>query len=282
MTATRRAFLAGLPALTLLPLLARAEGPLRFGIVPYLTPRRLVALYRPAAALFERVLQQPVEISSAPGYASHFERLSRGEYDLVADSLPIARIAVRELGHIPLARTRTPLRPVLVRAVDHPLDGVGALRGGAVAVSDRLAALTLIGLRYLRDKGLTPGRDVQVVVAGTHANAFNRLLAGEAQAAVVSRTAIRQMEPALVERTVVMAELPAALSAVVYHAAPRLVRDAPQLSGAMLEFAAKTPEGRSFIAELGHEGLLPCGPELAGADPLVTEFYRQLAVHDGR
>lgn len=281
MTFSRRTFLAGLPALWMLPALA-AEGPVRFGIIPYLTPRRLVTLYRPISALFERTLGRPVELSSAPGYASHVERLRAGEYDLAADSLPIARIAVRELGHLPLARTRVPLQPVLVAAQARPLSGIGALRGGTVVVSDRLAALTLIGLRYLRDQGLVPGRDVRIVVAGTHANAFNRLLAGEADAAVVSRTAIRQTEPALVERTTVVAELPAALAAVVYHAAPRLAAAVPRLIDAMIEFSEHTPEGRAFIADLGHEGLLRAGAELAAADPLVTEFYRQVAAGDER
>ena len=280
MTLSRRDFLALLPMLPALA--AAADAPLRLGIVPYLTPRRLVTLYRPLNALLERTLERPVVISSAPSYASHLERLRAGEYDVTADSLPIARIATRELGHVALARTRVALLPVLVRAADRPLANVAALRGGTVVVSDRLAALTLIGLRYLRDHGLAPGQDVRVVSAGTHANAFNRLLAGEADAAVVSRTAIRQLEPALVERTAIMAELPSALAAVVYHVAPRLAVEAGRLSEAMLEFAERSPEGRAFIGELGHVGLLPVGGELAAADPLVVEFYHQLALREER
>jgi len=282
MTYSRRTFLAGLPALWMLPALAAVEAPVRFGIVPYLTPRRLVTLYRPMSGLVERTLGRPVELSSAPGYASHLERLRAGEYDLAADSLPIARIAERELGHLPLARTRVPLQPVLIAARARPLARTAALRGGSVVVSDRLAALTLIGFRYLRDQGLVPGRDVRIVVAGTHANAFSRLLAGEADAAVVSRTAMRQTAPALVERTMVVTELPAALAAVVYHAAPRLAAEAPRLAAAMIDFAENTPEGRTFIGDLGHGGLLPVGAELATADPLVTEFYRQMSVRDDR
>ena len=70
------------------------------------------------------------------------------------------------------------------------------------------------------------------------------------------------------------------LSAVVYLLAPKLAHLAPTLAPALLHFANQHPAGRAFIEPLGHQGLLPAGPEMAQIDPLVVEFYRLLA-HGG-
>jgi phosphonate transport system substrate-binding protein len=256
--------------------MANANAPLRFGVVPYLTARRLAVLYEPARQFFEDALRRPVQFFSAPDYAAHLERLRAREYDLVADSLPIARLAQRELGYLPLARTQAPLQPILVTATDSPLTTLAELRGRAVAVSDRIAALTIVGLRFLRDQGLPAGRDVAVKVAGSHANAIQYVLAGEAAAAIISRTTLRQIEPLMAARVRLVTELPAALSAVVYTASPALTTEATDLRRRLIEFASNTSEGKTFIEKLGHQGLLAAGTEMAQVDPLVVEFYRQL------
>jgi ABC-type phosphate/phosphonate transport system substrate-binding protein len=253
-----------------------AKRPLRFGIVPYLTARRLATLYEPARAFFERQLAQTVHIQSAPDYTVHLERLREREYDLVADSLPVARLAQRELGYIPIARTRIPLLPVIAVAADSPVRKLDDLRGQSIVVSDRVAALTIVGLRYLRDQGLRPNVDVTLRVAGSHANALQRVLAGEAVAAVISRTTLKQVEPALSSRMKILIDLPPALSAVVYTVSPALADQAAELAQSLIRFTGQDPAGKAFIEALGHQGLLPAGSEMAQVDPLVVEFYRQL------
>ena len=249
---------------------------LKFGVVPYLTARRLATLYEPVRGFFERELSQPVRLLSAPDYATHLDRLRAHEYDLVADSLPIARLAQRELGYLPLARTVAPLQTVLVVASESPIKKLADLRNKTIVVSDRIAALTIVGLRFLRDNGLQPNKDVAVRVAGSHANAIQRVLAGDAVAAIVSQTTLKQIEPALASRVKVMLELPQALSAVVYAASPKLATKAKNLSQNLIDFASQDPSGKAFIEALGHRGLLPVGNEMAQVDALVVEFYRQL------
>lgn len=273
-TMDRRRFLL-LASLATCAGMAKANAPLRFGVVPYLTARRLAVLYEPARQFFEDALRRPVQFSSAPDYAAHLERLRAREYDLVADSLPIARLAQRELAYVPLARTQVALQPILVTATDSTLTSLAGLRGRAVAVSDRIAALTIVGLRFLRDQGLPAGRDVTIKVAGSHANAIQYVLAGEASAAIISRTTLKQIEPVLAARVRLVAELPPALSAVVYTASSTLAAEAPDLGRRLIEFASHTPDGQAFIETLGHRGLLAAGPEMTQVDPLVVEFYRQ-------
>jgi len=279
--AWRRRFLTetlALAASAALPAPAQTRAQRVFGIVPYLPARRLVGLYAPLKPVFESVLGQEVELSSAPNYAEHLARLRAGRYDIVADALIHARLAQRELGHLPLARTLAPLEPLLVVRKDAPAKTLQALKWGAIAlaVTDRSASLAVIGLRYLRDHGWTAGRDFRLVVTGTHANSLQRLLAGDVEAAIVSRTTLAQVDASLASRVRALAPLGRGLSAVVYHVAPRLASQATALARALLDFAA-TPDGQAFIAALGHQGLAPASPEeMQALDPLVVELYRQM------
>lgn len=275
----RRAFCGAL--LTLAASQALATPALRwrpvFAVVPYLPARRLVELYAPLLPVWTRVLGREPEFTSAPHYGEHLRRMRAGDYDIVADSLLLARIAQRELGHLPIARTAAPLEPMLVVPQGHGIARLTDLKGKAVAVTDRSAALSVIGLRYLRDQGVVPGRDVAVVVTGSHANSLHRLLAGEVAAAVVSQTTLMQVDAALAARVRELARLPRGLAAVIYHVAPRLAPQATALERALLEFAT-TLEGRAFLDALGHQGLLPVSArEMATLDPLVVELYRQQA-----
>ena len=260
---------------------AQARSRILFAVVPYLPARRLVTLYAPLVPLLESVLRQPVEISSAPDYGQHLQRLRAGDYGVVADSLIIARIAQREHGYIPVARTRTPLEPILVTPVGSRLQSSAALAGGTVAVTDRTAALSVIGLHHLRERGLAVGRDFKLLISGSHANSLHRLLAGEADAALVSRTTLKQVDASLAQKVRILDPLSSGLSAVVYHVAPRLAPYAQLLSRALLDFANQSPEGRAFIEALGHGGLVPVlDEEMKALDPLVVEFYRQTLASD--
>lgn len=285
---TRRSFLTAAMCATLASAAglssaaASARRPV-FAIVPYLPARRLVSLYSPLLPIFEAALGQAVDIASAPGYPQHLERMRAGEYAIVADSLILARIAQREHGHVPIARTLAPLEPLLVVPVASAVIGqndLGSIKGGAIAVTDRTAALAVIGLRYLRDRNLMPGRDFRVVVSGSHANSLHRLLAGEVAAAIVSRTTLTQVDAGLTAKVRVLTALPTGLAAVVYHVAPRLAAQASALSRALIDFAGQ-PAGQAFIAELGHQGLAPAtAAEMQALDPLVVELYRQMREAD--
>ncbi len=280
--ATRRRLLGAACLTALWPPAAMAKERLTFAVVPYLPARRLLELYAPLVEVFTTVLGRPVDFASAPGYPQHIERLRAGAYDIVADSLFIARIAQRELGHVPIARTAAQLEPLLVVRQDDPIQQMRALAGKRLAVTERSAALSVIGLRYLRDAGLIPDRDIEIVVTGTHANSLARLASGEVAAAIVSVTTLKQVPPDLAAKARVLVKLPSGLSAVIYHVAPRLAAEAPRLEQALIDFAT-SETGRSFLDKLGHKGLLPVTTaEMQALDPMIIEFYRQIGREGAR
>ena len=155
---------------------------------------------------------------------------------------------------------------------------MGALRGLRVAVADRLALHVLSALRHMRDAGLHPGQDVNLLVCGSQANALTRLGLGEADAAVGSLVTIRQLQPELAAQIRVLSAAPKSLTPLAYLAHPRWASAAAGLRQALLRFPL-TPEGKAMMAATQHGGIVALTEaELVTLDGDVAEYYRQRAM----
>ncbi|QDL55844.1 phosphate/phosphite/phosphonate ABC transporter substrate-binding protein [Rhodoferax aquaticus] len=253
------------------------ERSLVFGMVPYLPVQQLVRLYEPIVALIERTLGRPCVLATAPDFEQFIERARKGEFDIIGASPHVARLLQREEGFSPLARATAALEPLVVVPTESPLKRLQDLSQRAVLVADPFAVHVLIALRDIRDHGVVPGRDVKLVVAGTQRNCVQRMLNGDAPAAVGSASTLTLLPPELSTRFKVLTRCPKGLTPMAYLAHPRWSAQAPKLSQNLLQFP-NTPEGQGLLKATQHEGLSALSiAELATADPLVTEYYRQRA-----
>lgn len=226
-----------------------------FGVVPYLTARRIEQLYAPIAPVIQRALGERVVLLSAPNYATFFERCGAGEYDVIATSPALGRLAELEQGYVRTVRPRTELEPLLVVAKTSPLQRVQELRGAVVTAADPLATITVAARRFLAQSGLTPGRDVQVRPMGSHANSLAALLHGESAAAIVSVTALKQLGGDYAARVRVLAAVPPT-PPLLYLAHGRLgAATIERLAQELMRFANDDPAGVGLMRELGHDGL---------------------------
>lgn len=275
---SRRAMLRSLPFIFLVPgLLARAAGSLVIGVVPYLSSRRLVELYEPLRAYLAEMLVRPVLLESAPDYATYLQRTASGQYDLIATSPYLGRLAQIEQKYVPIARPLTDLEPLLVVR----LDGVAslmALRGQVVTTSDRLSNLTLAARRHLAAAALVPDIDVTVRAMGSHANSLAALERGESAAAVVSVTALRQVGGDWQERLRILARLEPT-TPLLYLAHERLgATEIDRLRKLMFGFANDVPAGRRFAEALGHGGLKAVSEaDMRALDIFITDLRKILA-----
>lgn len=257
---------------------AQASAELRFGVVPYLQVRQLVALYQPVADRAGAALGRPAQVYTTSDFEHFIDGARRGDFDLVGASAHFARILQHEEGFTPLARASATLASVIVVPRNAPARSLADLRQRRLAVSDRLALHVLTALRYLRDAGLQPGVDIILVPSGSQANALTRLSLGEADAAIGSIVTLKQLRPELQAGIRVLTAAPTALTPMAYMAHPRLRAQAPALRQALLSFPA-TPEGRQMLAASSHEDFVPLTEaELRGLDGAVTEYYRQRAL----
>lgn len=275
-----RALLTFLTCLLGLPwMAAHAAGdrPLTLGVVPYLSARAIVQLYRPLQEQLEHTLQRPVRLVTAPDYITFLDKTAKREYDLVATSPAFGRLAQLEAGYAPLLRPVHSLEVLLVAPKDGPLHSLEALRGQTIASTDPLATLTLAGQRALRERGLVPGRDVSVRSTSSHANSLAALQRGDAVAAITSATALRQLSQSTVAAVRIVTVL-GTTTPLLYLASPALApAEVETLRRTLMEFANGTEPGRRFVDELGHGGLAPVAPrDMASLDPLVADLKAQL------
>ncbi|WP_185970110.1 phosphate/phosphite/phosphonate ABC transporter substrate-binding protein [Tepidimonas alkaliphilus] len=256
-----------------------ASRPWTLGVVPYLSARRLVELYEPLRAWLEREAARPVRLETAPSYHAYHERCAGAAYDWIATSPGLGRLAEQEQGYVPLARPLTDLEPLLVVPRGSPLREVAELRGQVVTTSDPLATLTLVARRFFSEAGLPPGAALDLRPMGTHANALAVLLRGEAAAAVISVTALKQIGGEQAERIRVLVRLPPT-PPLLYMAHRRLGQaELERWQRALLRFGNETVEGLEAMRRLGHDGLRAVTrTDLAALDPIAADLKRLLAV----
>ncbi len=256
--------------------LARAQvrEELTFGMVPYQPIQQLIRLYEPVVAVIESSFDAPCRLVSAPDFEQFVERGRAGEFDTVGASPHVARMLNRDAGYLPLVRATAPLQPVMVVATKSDMKNLADMRGKSVMVADLLAVHVLIPMRALRDATMVPGRDIHAVVAGNQRNAVQRMLNGEAPAAIASLSTLGTLPKEMTARVRVLHAFPVGLTPMAYLAHPRHAARVPRLKGALLSFA-NSDAGRAYVKLAQHGGLAPLvSDDLEGQDAIVTEYFR--------
>lgn len=242
-----------------LALPVRAEGGYEIAFTPFLPVRTLLQNYQPMREYLERELKESVTFVSAPDYKTDNERIHRREYAFIVTVANSAYLAFSDHGYVPLLRPKIPTRPTLVVRKDNPLASFAGLTGQRVGMSDPLAVVSMQGMRMLREAGLSPAHNVQVVHYGNHASAVNEVIAGEVAAAIISDRALFQMLPTVQAqvRQVTTWE-PGAAPGVVYMASPTVPpARRERLQRAIQKFSNDTDEGHTLMEKLGYGGLVP-------------------------
>lgn len=165
-----------------------ADAPLSFGVLPYVTPQRLVKTMAPLRDLLAEVTGRPVELRTGPGYRVFHEQTLRGDFDVVLTSAYLGRAAADERQFQMLAQSRYHTYAMLVVRNDSSIRQISELRGKTVAVPDPMSTLYGMVVRYLRYHGLEPDRDVALRIFDTNQNSLSAPLRGDADVGVTGYT----------------------------------------------------------------------------------------------
>ena len=261
-TLTRRALLQGTPALVAAawlagsaPARAQADNPrLTLGVLPNVSARLILSAYQPMREHFERALQRPVEVVTAPDFRTFSQRTLEGAYDIVVIAPNLGRVAQLDGGWEPLAIYEPRIPAVAVALKDNRDDNPAQLRGKALALANPQSLVALVGLEWLRAQGLQAGRDFRTVLAANDDSLGTLLRSGEAPLAMMSQGEFNAKPPALRETlrvVTVMARVPGFL----VMGNPRLQPELRQRVRALMLGFPATEDGRRFFALAGFSNI---------------------------
>lgn len=257
---------------------ARAQGlPLELGVVPHLSARALLDLYRPLREALQQRLQRSVQLSTAAGWAAFHQRALAHDYHCVVTAANLARLMQVDAGWLPLARFTPDIRVVLIAARQRPLARPADLRGGRLALANPQSLVALRGLQWLAEQGLQPGRDFQLMAVPQDDSVGALVSRGDCVAALLSGGEFMAIPEATRQGLVTVQHL-VDVPGFVVTASPRLpAAEQAALAQAWLALPG-SDAGRAFFAASGFAGIdPPSAAALAALDPLLPDTRRLFA-----
>lgn len=235
---------------------ATAPRPLEIGVMPYLSTAQLIAGHQGLRHHIEKTFSRPATLSTAPDFPTFQKRTLAGKYDLVVTGPPLAWAAHKAGIMRPIAIAARPLRIVVVVAKASPVRRLADLRGQAVGVLPPPSFAPAILTDILREHGLQPGADVELRYDRTPYNSVKAAILGELAAAAYPTVSLPSLPAELLDQVRTLH------TSIDYPAAVMCIRLAPDLptpmemQAALFNFVRNTPEGKTFVREFGHDGLL--------------------------
>jgi phosphonate transport system substrate-binding protein len=230
--------------------------PLQFGLLPYLSTRKLFTYYAPLQHYLEKQLGRPVRMSTAPDFFTYIQRAREGQYDLYHTAPHFAAQAEAEFGYRRVSRLMRELDGSIVVARSSNIHSADDLRGRTMITPDTLAIITFLGEQWLRDNGLRPGVDIEVKHAPSHNSAIRAVARGDVEAAVTSTSAFENMPQKISSRLRILASTKK-VPHMMFMAGPHLSdQEYQQLRKAVLAFTAKGA-GKNYFSITGHGDMGP-------------------------
>jgi len=230
-----------------------AAGAYKFGVFPYLSTGRLEAIYAPVSVAMSQSLGRPVQFRTTVGFERFFERLQRQHYDIALIQPFWYPPAVEKFGYRALVRIEEPLTSLILVRDESPLRGVEDLRGKIIATPPTFAPVVHMARRALRERGLVPGRDVQLTAFKSVDSCFQQMLIGAASACVSGSVVPAMIEKKMNVRLRTLLETPSIPNLCVVAHARIPVAERERLKNSLLSW--RTDESQ-LLTKIGTQGFV--------------------------
>jgi phosphonate transport system substrate-binding protein len=253
-----RVFLRGFVVLLLVSTSAiqAAGAPLSFGLFPHFSVRVMVETYQPLADYLGEAIRLPVNLESAPDFFTFYRRTEGGEYDLVLTAPHMALLAWKEKGYRPILIYLEPAKGFVVVRSDSPYRQLSELRGKTMAIPEAAAVVNIRMEKMLAKAGLSFGKELTVIEAGSHTNAAIHVDERQADAAIVGRFPLLRLPKEIKDKLRIIAETPD-LPSLVFLVHPRTSPAREQAVRRAIEKFMLGEAGRIFLQNTGFGGVRP-------------------------
>jgi len=256
------------------PAEAGVDEPYTFGVFPYLSPLRLESLYASVATALGDGVGRPLRFKTSSSFKLFFAKLEAGAYDIAFLQPLWVPPALDRFGYLPLARIEEPLTAVVVVLDDSPIRSAADLKGKTVATPPPIGPVTRMATQALIDRGLEPGRNVELKAFKSVDSCFQQVVIGSASACVSGPLVLHIMEEKLKVKLRVLIETPGipSLSFVAHSRVP--AEDRARLRETILSWA-DSPAGMEMIQGFGASGFVPA---TARDYDIVRTMFKEMPV----
>lgn len=252
------------------PTLADNKPQYVLGVFPHLPPRDLEKVFAPMAADLGKTIGSSIQLRTSTTFDRFSSLLNKEEFD-IAFIQPFDYIRVADkLGYLPLATRTEKLSAIVVTRADSRLKSLQDLKNQKVALPPKTAAVSHLFRGHLRQNGLRPDKDVELVHFRSHVSCMQQVLIGDVAACATAAPARRFFQAKMnIEFKVISSsrEIPHTLFAI--H--PRVPKDTREAIQARILNWSNTREGQEL---LGRGKLTPFVPVTDRDYNVVRELAR--------
>ena len=226
------------------------------GVFPIVTPVTLFQRFSPLAQYLAEHLDHPVVLETAKDFPTFLRRTSQARYELVVTAPHFALRAEDEGRYRIVASLKKSLWGLYVVHRDSPLQSLEDLAGKVVATPPPQAIITAAGRLDLEEVvGLTGERAPRYRAFRSHNAAYQAVLGGQVDAAVVSVNAVRRALDRAVPLRVLGKTRP--LPNTAFLVRRDLGPEVASQVAAILSAMDSDPQGKRVLAKLGFPGYRP-------------------------
>lgn len=171
------------------------SAPTTLGIFPYFDAGRLAALHQPLAEHFAKQTGLSIAMLSSPNFKSFKQRTKDGRYDIIVTAPHLGRTAEKHDGYQWLGLTSNVSHAVFAVRKGSNIKSFSDLKNTTITLPTSRAIIHHLALDTLVKNGLTPGKDVKIVIQKSHNNAMLAVIEGITPAAAFGRPTWDRYKP---------------------------------------------------------------------------------------
>jgi ABC-type phosphate/phosphonate transport system substrate-binding protein len=183
-----------------------ATRPIRIGLFPFHSPQHLVTYYDSLRRHFEKALQLPVQLETAPSVEDYTSRAIRGDYDVALIPAHLGRQLQVDYRWQPLARYMPDNTVYLITRKQDAIKEPSGLKGKVIATHDRSLLMSLAAQRWLRERGVMES-DIDWLETGGLASSVYAVVTGQAVAAVATLSSLSLTRQAELDQLDILVEV---------------------------------------------------------------------------
>ena len=178
------------------------QTPYYYGVFPYLPVNRIEEIHAPIAKRFAEILGHPVKAESRPTFELFRDAVENQRYDIIFIQ-PFGYIrSAAPNGYIPIARFvptddkafKGIIKAQFVTLSNTPINDINQLEHHIIAMPSAEAAVSLLGVEYLKQHGLVDGKNITIQYHENHFSSLQQLIIHKASACVSALPPVKLFE----------------------------------------------------------------------------------------